>query len=740
MSSVTTTPRSFVPGQAAGQRAQAPGAGASNSMGLVTIDPVRLLRRYWLVLAISVFVGAVVGVGAHVLFARYAPRYSATVTFVVEGPTSDPRTIEPLDQGGQAMERFTGTQVALLTSDVVMQAAVNNPDVMRTQWAKPYLNASGQINTNDAATALANDISAGPIALTNLIKLTMTAGTAEDSAVIANKVAQTYLQDLQKRSRSNTSERRDALGKRLAQIDAQLNAARESVKRIVDENGIGTFDQALSQEDMQMRLLNESLVEITKSTSALKSLLEKGQAELAKAGAVVFPPDIEQEVDRHPIVVDMNGQLSNLRVDLRTLRERGFGEDHFSVQQIKDRIRSMEIEIEKKRQELLRSFFTAQLDSYRTNIKANEDQEKDLRTQLEGVNTRREDLLRLKLQKEKLDSDIERLTIEQTETRKAVQDLDTVSSESAFDRVKIAGVAQTPNKRSFPKLPIMLFVGVLLCSGSVTGLIVLREALDQRVRGPGDLALIPRLSVLGMVPDASEDPARPKAVEVAFKDHSSSVVAESFRQIRSILLKRMNQAGARSLVVIGGMPGSGATTVVSNIGMALAGADERVLLIDANLRRPALHKVFKLQDGPGLGDVLTGQATFDSSVQDSGVPNLSILTAGTAANRAVPERLGSEVMSRLIADAASRYDRIIIDSAPAIVSGDGLSLASKCDASVLVVRALNEKRGMVNRLRSTLAELRAEFMGVVVNGVRSSAGGYFRKNIETAHKYHSVQD
>ena len=503
MSSVTTTPRSFVPGQAAGQRAQAPGAGASNSMGLVTIDPVRLLRRYWLVLAISVFVGAVVGVGAHVLFARYAPRYSATVTFVVEGPTSDPRTIEPLDQGGQAMERFTGTQVALLTSDVVMQAAVNNPDVMRTQWAKPYLNASGQINTNDAATALANDISAGPIALTNLIKLTMTAGTAEDSAVIANKVAQTYLQDLQKRSRSNTSERRDALGKRLAQIDAQLNAARESVKRIVDENGIGTFDQALSQEDMQMRLLNESLVEITKSTSALKSLLEKGQAELAKAGAVVFPPDIEQEVDRHPIVVDMNGQLSNLRVDLRTLRERGFGEDHFSVQQIKDRIRSMEIEIEKKRQELLRSFFTAQLDSYRTNIKANEDQEKDLRTQLEGVNTRREDLLRLKLQKEKLDTDIERLTIEQTETRKAVQDLDTVSSEAAFDRVKIAGVAQTPNKRSFPKLPIMLFVGVLLCSGSVTGLIVLREALDQRVRGPGDLALIPRLSVLGMIPDAS---------------------------------------------------------------------------------------------------------------------------------------------------------------------------------------------------------------------------------------------
>jgi capsular exopolysaccharide synthesis family protein len=312
--------------------------------------------------------------------------------------------------------------------------------------------------------------------------------------------------------------------------------------------------------------------------------------------------------------------------------------------------------------------------------------------------------------------------------------MEALASNTVFDRVRIVRQAVTPTEVSFPNLRVMLAMGVILVTGLVGGLIVLRELLDQRVRGPSDLSMINRLSVLGVIPDAATDPARPKAVETSFRDAPMGVMSEAFRQVRAPLIKRMDQAGHRSLLVIGGMPESGATTVAANLAQAAASSDERVLLIDANMRRPAVHKVFKTADKPGLSDVLAGQVKLADAVQSAG-ENLWVLTAGTPALRGLTERLASETMSRLLAEAGAQYERIFVDAPPAIVSGDGLNLANRCDATVLVVRALQEKRGLVARLRGMFGEARSEFLGVIVNAVRPSAGGYMRGNIQATHEY-----
>lgn len=716
------------------------GAPVSSSPSLVTIDPVRLLRRYWPLLVLAVIVGGVLGVGAHIVLARLAPSYSASVIFLVEAPTTTIWETRAGWQGTNEFERFAGTQVAQMTSDVVLQSAVNSADVINgTEWAKPYIK-NGQMQTVEAARALSKSVSASQISMTDLIRLNMRDSNPVDSATIANAIATAYLQDLNRTSRQGSGDRRNELGKRLTAIETELRTARGSVSQILEENNVTGLTDVFSQEEVKMRLLNESIVEASKTQSLIKSLLEKGEKELSNTQAITYPPDVEQMAEKHPLVADLTNQIASMRVDIRALRERGFGEDHPAIQQIKDRIRAAEIELEKKKQEILRQTFTAQLDDYRTQLRSLQEQETKLRDELVVVNKRRQDLLNIKLQKDKLDKDIERLTAEQDKTRETIQNLETLYGATAYDRVKIRQRAQTPDSLAFPRLIVMVPLSVVLMAGLVTGLVVLREILDQRVRGPADLSVIPRMNILGMVPEIGEDPTRPKAIETAFRDNPSGVVTESFRQIRSLLHKRMTQINAKSLVVIGGMPGSGATSVVSNLGMAMGGLDERVLLIDGNLRRPSLHKVFKVSDGPGLGDILSGQATIDSAVQETTVPNVSVLTAGTSANRALPERLGSEAMARLLSVAGERYDRIIIDSSPAIVSGDGLALANRCDAVLLVVKALHEKRGLVNRLRSTLNETRAEFVGVVVNAVRSSAGGYFRKNIEAAHKYQSIKD
>jgi capsular exopolysaccharide synthesis family protein len=182
------------------------------------------------------------------------------------------------------------------------------------------------------------------------------------------------------------------------------------------------------------------------------------------------------------------------------------------------------------------------------------------------------------------------------------------------------------------------------------------------------------------------------------------------------------------------MPGSGATSVVSNLALALAAADKRVLIIDANFRRPALHRVFGVQEAPGVADVLCAGKSLESAVQKTSTANVDVLSVGSKELRVV-ERLAASANGDLLARAKAEYDVILIDVAPAVVAGDGLALAQRVDASVLVVRAMADKRGMVSRIRNELGDARAEFMGVIVNGVRSSAGGYMKGNIRAAAEY-----
>jgi receptor protein-tyrosine kinase len=281
----------------------------------------------------------------------------------------------------------------------------------------------------------------------------------------------------------------------------------------------------------------------------------------------------------------------------------------------------------------------------------------------------------------------------------------------------------------------MVPAGGILVLGLTGGIVVLREVLDQRIKGPGDIGLIPRTRLLGWIADAGEDPAGPGVVETAFRDRPRGVLAENFRQIRSSLLKKMEVAGHKTVLVAGCMPSSGSTSVAANLALACAASGKNVLLIDGNFRRPAMHRVFGVSEGPGLGDVLAGEVTLDAAAQSlKDVPTMKVLTAGTAAKR-VYEALASDKLSEVLSQARTKFDCVFVDVAPAVVSGDAVSVANRTDASILVARTFNEKRGMIARVKNELSEARGEFFGVIVNGVKSAAGGYLRGNIKASHEY-----
>ncbi|MBL0922468.1 MAG: hypothetical protein IBJ10_10120 [Phycisphaerales bacterium] len=327
--------------------------------------------------------------------------------------------------------------------------------------------------------------------------------------------------------------------------------------------------------------------------------------------------------------------------------------------------------------------------------------------------------------------DAERRAGEKAEYESRLREVEAIIDRQTSARMTLRYPATTPEQVSFPKWFLVVPVVTFLVLFMTSGVILLREVLEQRVRTPADVAALPRTRVLGVISDVAEDPSGPADVESAVKDKPDGVVAEQVRQLRTALVKKV---GRGSVLFASGLPESGTSAIVCALARSCASIDERVLVIDANMRRPRLHRLLGGQEGPGLGDVLAGAATLDNAVQPGAGPNVALLSAGTSANR-VYERLNSDSMSRLLEEAKQKYALVLIDAPPMTVSGDAQVLSNRVDATVLVARAFGETRGLLLRLRNQLGDAKGEFLGVVVNGVKSSAGGYFRKNIRMSHQY-----
>jgi Mrp family chromosome partitioning ATPase len=137
-------------------------------------------------------------------------------------------------------------------------------------------------------------------------------------------------------------------------------------------------------------------------------------------------------------------------------------------------------------------------------------------------------------------------------------------------------------------------------------------------------------------------------------------------------------------------------------------------------------------DGLGLADVLSGSAKVQDVINDA--DGIGVITAGTPANR-VSDRLSNGIMDSMLAELRGKYDLILFDVPPAVVSGDAMIIANKVDAAVMVVRANQEHRGLVARLMHRLADSRCELLGLLLNRPRGLAGGYLKKNYATMAEY-----
>jgi capsular exopolysaccharide synthesis family protein len=211
-------------------------------------------------------------------------------------------------------------------------------------------------------------------------------------------------------------------------------------------------------------------------------------------------------------------------------------------------------------------------------------------------------------------------------------------------------------------------------------------------------------------------------------------MAEGFRQVRTRLQHAASLDTTRSILVTSSSPGDGKSLVASNLAAGLALNGRRILLVDSNFRKPALDKNFAVDNSLGFSDVLASLDKFDSAIHKTQVPNLDLMPTGPRPSNPT-ELLESQVLLDFIERALEEYDHIIFDSGPLLLVSETAALAPRVDGVITVVRARSNSRGLLQRMRDNLRQLKAEHLGVVLNAVRSQGGGYYGRNIKTYYEY-----
>lgn len=276
-------------------------------------------------------------------------------------------------------------------------------------------------------------------------------------------------------------------------------------------------------------------------------------------------------------------------------------------------------------------------------------------------------------------------------------------------QAEIVAPATVENSPVSPNISLNFAAGILVGMLAGVGFAFVRDTLDTRVRGAAEVMAItdaPLLGVIGAFPSG--------AAALVLQDIPSSSQAEAYRQIRTNLQFLGVNDQARSIVVTSALPEEGKSTVAANLALALAETSTRVLLVDADLRRPNVADLMSLEGAAGLTTVLIGRAEFDDVVQEWADTRLDVLTSGEVPPNP-SELLASSAMQQLLVDLQQRYDFVILDTAPLLPVTDAAILSRVAVGTIVVANARRVRRGQLTEALGFLEQVDARVLGVVLN-------------------------
>jgi len=668
-----------------------------------------LWRRRWTVLVASVVALA----GGFCYIQRATPRFQSTSRVYVEQST--PKIFRDMDEG--MLSRSTNylyTQAELLNSTPILAEAMKTGSLDRL---KTFVNASNKMM------ALHRGLETAVGKKDELLSVSFKSPYPEEAAHIVNTVVDAYVTFHGQRKRNTSGELLKILTQEKTTRDKELNDKLQAMMDFKQKNeglalGSGENNNVILRN---LERLSAVLTEAQLATVESKSFYTVAQKMEAD------PESLRQFVvaQRTRNVYISTDEATALRAGLLQLqRDRAD-----SLNQLKPDapgIAAQDAEIKRLQEQIVtldREFAKSQLAVAEQEYQANQEKEQELAKYFEQ---QRQDAVQLNNQ-------VAQYTVLQSQyeqTKKLCDVLDdrikelSVIEETGALNITVLETAEPALTPCEPQKAKAMAMALALGLFAGMGLALLREWKDQRLRSTEEISALLGLPVLGAIPTISSLKHGAGAQEKMLEINRDSHEAEAFRTLRTAVFFGVPKDEARKILVTSPAPSEGKSTVASNLAIAIAQAGQKVLVVDADLRRPTQHRVFGLdRHAGGLSAVLAGQMSLEEAIVHTSLENLDVLTSGPDVPNPA-ELLNSASFARLLEKMAAAYDRVLIDSPPVTAVTDPLILAAQTDITILVLRADVSTRRVSMQAREALASVDARVLGVAVNNVPHKKGRY----------------
>lgn len=680
-----------------------------------------VLRHIWLVLIVAALASA----GGIWLLKQRTPLYRAAAQIILETEQQqilgevDP-IVDPIGNSYFANREYVQTQLRVIRSRSIAESVATELDL---QSDMEFLGIPDDIDeaarrdaleSADAAAMVQASLTVEPVEDSRLINVIVTTTNPRTSAAVANAVARGYVnRNLERRVESIEGaagwleEQHDVLRERLEESE-------EALVRFRRDNNI----LAVTLKDnvsllSSMESLTQQLAESRLQTERLRHMVADIEAALQSddIAEVVVEPVIEST-----LVQGLKQRIVELEVQIIDL-ETYLLPTHPEVMALREQHEVLQAALERE----IRAILEVWQERYRNARSV----ESSLAARLSGVENEVQELGEHEVNYNRLLREAEgnRELFSLIERRLKEVDLTRNAQYNNVDVLEPAVPSNRPyNPNGLADIALVVAVALALGIGAAFAL----DSLDNTVRSKEELerdfgltflGVIPAMRIsVGKRPGSRDGPARGEKwnPNTFVFDYPKSMVAESCRSIRTNLMFLGGEDGLRRMLVTSAGPRDGKTTTTSNIGAVFAQSGLKVLLIDADMRRPRLHETFGMERAVGLSSVLMGEMSPGEAIQETPIDNLSIMTSGPIPPNPT-ELMHTERFREVVRELDEMFDCVIFDTPPVTPVTDATLLSTSVDGVLLVVRAGKTRRELVKRTLDSLRAVRANIFGVVMN-------------------------
>jgi len=538
-----------------------------------------------------------------------------------------------------------------------------------------------------------------PSRASRLVNVKYSAADPQFAADAANAHARAFIEQNLEYKFLASKEATDWLGERLAEQRKLVDSTEQALQRYREENGAISID---GRQDIVVQKLSDLNAAVTRAKT--DRIVKEGlyrqleSIESNRAGLDTFPAILA-----NGFIQQQKAELAGLQRQLAESSEK-FGDKHPEIVKLRSTVQVAQTKLDGEVAKVVQSI--------RNEYLAADRQERSL---TEALNQQKAEALAMN--RKGIEYGV--LEREAASNRQIFDSLmqrtkeTGISGELKTNNIRIVDPAETPRGASNIVTRSNLLLALLGGAGLGIGLAFLFEYLDNRIKNPQEIPQHLRMPFLGMIP-ALFDKSLPTPL---ISNGAPANFAESFRGLRTnLLFSSAEGQGGRTIVVTSTAPGEGKTAVATNLSVSLAQAGTRVLLVDADMRKPRVHTVFQQAQQPGLSNVLVGDAKAADSVRKTNVPGLWVLTAGMCPPNPA-ELLGSRRFRDLGASLSQHFDWIIVDTPPVMAVTDASVIAHGATGVLFVVGSESTDRHAARRAVEQLRQARATLVGGVLNRV-----------------------